>query len=185
MMIQSMRSGIMARPGETNACLGCHESRVDAPLSSTIVGSAAAGEPQPLEPWFGEPRLFSYYEEVQPVFDKYCVQCHDVGGPGGEKLLLSADRNLAFNVSYWELRSKEYARVPGAGPHNVLSPNSWGAAQSKRTQIFLKGHEDPQIDAKRRDMGIFVDALSDVEAFRRVATWLDLNAPYYPTYASA
>ena len=185
MMIQSMRSGIMARPGETNACLGCHESRVDAPLSSTIVGSAAAGEPQTLEPWFGEPRLFSYYEEVQPVFDKYCVQCHDVGEPGGEKLLLSADRNLAFNVSYWELRSKEYARVPGAGPHNVLSPNSWGAAQSKLTQIFLKGHEDPQIDAKRRDMGIFVDALSDVEAFRRVATWLDLNAPYYPTYASA
>ena len=185
MLIQSMRSGIMARPGETNACVGCHESRVDAPASGTLAGAADSGAPQTLEPWFGAPRLFSYREEVQPVFDKYCVVCHDVGKPAGEKLALSGDRNLAFNTSYWELRSKGYVRVPGAGPHNTFPAYTWGSCKSKLADVFLKGHENPEIDAKRKEMGVYVDKTTDSEAFLRVVTWIDINAPYYPTFGSA
>lgn len=185
MLIQSMRSGIMARPGETNACVGCHESRVDAPASGTLAGAANSGTPQPLKPWFGEPRLFSYYEEVQPVFDKYCVVCHDFGKPAGEKLALSGDRNLAFNTSYWQLRTKGYVRVPGAGPHNTFPAYTWGSTKSKLADVLLKGHENPEIDAKRKELGVYVDKETDPEAFLRVVTWIDINAPYYPTFGSA
>lgn len=185
MLIQSMRSGVMARPGETNACVGCHESRVDAPTSGSLAGAALAGTPQKLEPWYGEPRLFSYREEVQPVFDKYCVVCHDVGLSAGKKLALCGDRDLAFNVSYWEIRSKELVRVPGAGPHNTLPPYSWGSGKSRLAEIFISGHDNPEVDAKRKEMGVYVDKSTDPEAFRRVATWIDINAPYYPTYGSA
>ena len=76
-------------------------------------------------------------------------------------------------------------RVPGAGPHNTLKPNYWGSKQSKLTTIFTKGHENPDIDAKRKELGVYVDKDSDPEAFLRVATWIDINAPYYPTYGSA
>lgn len=185
MLIQSMRSGIMARPGETNACVGCHESRIDAPTSGTLLGSADAGEPQKLQPWFGEPRLFSYYEEVQPVFNKYCVACHDYDKPAGEKLVLAGDRNPAFNASYWQLRTKGFVRAPGAGPHNTFEPYFWGSSQSKLAKIFLEGHPKPEIDAKRKELGVYVDKTTDPEAFLRVVTWIDINAPYYPTFGSA
>lgn len=184
-MIQSMRSGIMARPGETNACVGCHESRLDAPTSGNLAGSALSGDPQTLEPWFGKPRLFSYLEEVQPVFDKYCVACHDFDKPAGEKLVLARDRNPAFNASYWQIRSKELVRVPGAGPHNKLAPNFWGARKSRLYEVLTQGHSKPEIDAQRRELGLYVDREIDAEAVARVATWIDINAPYYPTYGSA
>ena len=185
MLVQSMRSGIMVRPGETNACVGCHESRIDAPTSGALAGAAASGTPLMLTPWFGEPRLFSYYEEVQPVFDKYCVECHDVGKKAGQKLMLAGDRNLAFNASYWDLRTKGYLRVPGAGPHNTFPAYTWGSTKSKLADVFLKGHDNPEVDAKRKEIGIYVDNATDPEAFLRVVTWIDINAPYYPTYGSA
>ncbi len=185
MLIQSMRSGVMVRPGETNACVGCHESRVDAPTSGVLAGAAESGKPKTLVPWFGEPRLFSYLEEVQPVFDKYCVTCHDFAKPAGEKLVLAGDRNAAFNASYWELRSKNLVRVPGAGPHNTFTPYFWGSTQSALTKIFTEGHQNQEIDAKRKELGIYVDKTSDPEAFLRVITWIDINAPYYPTFGSA
>ena len=185
MLIQSMRSGIMARPGETNACVGCHESRIDAPTSGTLAGAAESGTPKTLEPWFGEPRLFSYLEEVQPVFDKYCVGCHDYGKRAGETLVLAGDRNAAFNASYWQLRTKGFVRVPGAGPHNTFEPYFWGSTQSKLAKIFLEGHPKPEIDAKRKELGVYVDKTTDPEAFLRVVTWIDINGPYYPTCGSA
>lgn len=184
-LIQSMRSGIMVRPGETNACVGCHESRLDAPSSGAFAGAQESGEPQKLVSQFGEPKLYSYMEEVQPVFDKYCVTCHDFGKPAGEKLVLAGDRNLAFNASYWQIRAKNLVRVPGAGPHNVLPPYEWGSTKSKLAQIFVSGHDNAEIDQKRKEMGVYVDQKTDPDAALRVFTWIDINAPYYPTYGSA
>jgi len=185
MMIQSMRSGIMVRPGETNACVGCHESRIDAPASLNLAPKALSGPPQDLKPWYGNERLFSYVTEVQPVFDKYCVACHDYDGPGAEKVILAGDLNMAFNTSYTQLRMKELVKPLGAGPHNTLSPYSWGSSQSKLVTILMNGHPKPEIDQKRKELGLWFDRTTDQEAFDRIVTWIDINAPYYPTYASA
>ncbi|MCL2117386.1 MAG: hypothetical protein FWH27_03055 [Planctomycetaceae bacterium] len=51
--------------------------------------------------------------------------------------------------------------------------------------MLLNGHPDPKIDADRKQRGIFVDMATDPEAIDRVLTWIDINAPYFPTYASA
>ncbi|MDO5580099.1 MAG: hypothetical protein Q4G69_03115 [Planctomycetia bacterium] len=184
-LIQSMRSGIMVRPGEMNGCVGCHESRLDAPAAAKVLPKAMAGSPKKLEPWYGPDRLFSYAEEVQPVFDKYCIACHDIGKKGAEKVKLCGDLNLAFNVSYCEIRAKDLIRVPGAGPHNLLPALSWGSRESRLAAILLKGHPDPKIDQKRKELGLWFDKKSDPEAFDRIITWIDINAPYYPTYSSA
>ncbi len=184
-LVQSMRSGVMARPGETNACVGCHESRIDAPLSANLAGAATAGDPQKLTRRFGEPKLFSYLEDVQPVFDQYCATCHDYGKKAGEKLILAGDRNLAFNASYWDIREKGYVRVPGAGPHNVFKPYEWGSTRSKLADVLYNGHENPDIDAKRKELGVYLDAETDPDAVLRVVEWIDINAPYYPNYGSS
>ena len=185
LMVQSMRSGIMVRPGETNACVGCHEDRLGAPQSSNLSVKSIAGNTRKLSPWYGEPRLFSYMAEVQPVFDKYCVACHDYGKPAGEKLNLARDRNLVFNTSYSQLRMKKFVRVPGAGPHNLLPAHEWGARESVLGKLLLVGHPDPMIDRQRKAMGLWFDKETDRESFDRVMTWIDINAPYYPTYGTS
>ncbi len=175
MMIQSMRSGTIVRPGETTGCVGCHESR-RASIPPSGKRLAVLGAPSKLEPWHGPPRKFNYLTEVQPVFDEHCVACHDYETEGGEKLNLAGDLGLVFNTSYQELRSKGYVRVPGAGPYQVLQPRSWGSHASPLVEVLLEGHGDEEIDEQ-------VDL--DAEAFDRIVTWIDVNAPYYPDYASA
>lgn len=175
MMIQSMRSGTIARPGETVGCTGCHENRLAA-VPSFSATEALRRPPSPLQPWYGEERNFGYLAEVQPVFDQHCVRCHDYGQPAGETLNLAGDLGLLFNTSYTQLRGKRLVHVPGAGPFQTLPPKSWGSHASRLAQILRDGHGDPAIDDQ-----IHLDR----ESFDRIITWIDLNGPYYPEYASA
>lgn len=175
MMVQSMRSGTIVRPGETAGCVGCHESRrISVPPGGRRL--AMRRGPQKLRPWYGPPRKFNYLSEVQPVLDRHCVSCHDYGQEAGKKLILAGDLGLIFNLSYVELRSKGYVRVPGAGSYQVLLPRSWGSHASRLAEVLLQGHGDPQIDGQIK---------LDRESFERIVTWIDINAPYYPEYASA
>ncbi len=183
MMIQSMRSGAMVQPGEMLGCVGCHEDRLTS-VPNTHFPLAAQRPPRELDPWYGEPRLFNYLTEIQPIFDKYCVQCHDYGKPAGETLNLSGDLGLVFNTSYHELRSKSamrwYPDRPGKekllvkavddGPPEVLPAYSWGSHRSKLVDVIRSGHKDVWLDK---------------ESIDRIVTWIDMNAPYYGSYASA
>ena len=167
MMVQSMRSGTIVRPGETLGCIGCHEDR-----RSSVPNSArkAVGRtPDRLKPWHGAPRLFNYRTEVQPVFDKHCIRCHDFGKKGAKKVVLAGDLARSFNVSYMELRRKNLVKVVGAGPPDVQMPYSWGSHASKLVRVLRGGHNNVKLDA---------------ESFDRIVTWIDINAPYYPSYAS-
>ncbi len=170
MMIQSMRSGTLAQPGETTGCVGCHEPRQSAPATGRPPPGAVGDSPASLNGWYGPPRLFSFLDEVQPVFDKHCVRCHDFGQPGGEKLLLARDRAETFNVSYTELWRRRAIAAIGAGPAEVQQAYSWGSSASTLVKLLRKGHEKVDVTP---------------EEFDRLVTWIDINAPYYPTYASA
>jgi hypothetical protein len=98
-MIQSMRSGTIVRPGEMVGCVGCHEERRSAvPLNHSR--PTLQGRLRKLDPWYGPARLFSYTAEVQPVFDRHCTSCHDLGKSAGTKLNLSGDLGLVFNPKF-------------------------------------------------------------------------------------
>ena len=175
-MIQSMRSGTIIRPGEQQGCIGCHEDRLDAVAPRRAV-QALLRAPSQLESWYGEPRLFSYLEEVQPVFDANCIMCHDVDKPGSKSICLAGDQNLIFNCSYFELRKdRRFVNVPGAGPYRTMLPRSWGSYVSRLAQVALEGHGVPERDQ-------FLDLTQEDKD--RIVTWIDINAPYYPRYASA
>ena len=175
MMVQSMRSGTIVRPGETAGCVGCHDNR-RAVVPPTEERTATGRGPSPLQPWFGPPRNFAYTTEVQPVFDKHCVECHDYGTEEGKKLNLAGDLGLVFNTSYAELRSKGYVKVVGAGPFQTQLPKSWGSHASPLVKVLTEGHLDATIDEQFK---------LTPEEFDRIVTWIDINAPYYPEYASA
>jgi hypothetical protein len=109
-------------------------------------------------------------DEVQPVFDAHCVRCHDYGKPGAEKLNLARDRTNTFNTSYNELWRKRYIRAIGAGPAETQPAYSWGSHASRVVEVVRNGHNDVELDP---------------ESFDRLVTWIDINAPYYPVYATA
>jgi hypothetical protein len=180
MMIQSMRSGASVQSGERAACIGCHEERRTAPPAFSAASDGAAlplawrRPPSRLADWYGPPREFSFMAEVQPVFNRRCVSCHDYGQEAGRKLNLAPDRTLTFNTAYAELWRKGYLRCVGAGPAEIQPAYSWGSHASKLVQVLrapgTPGHEPLQLTP---------------EEFDRIVTWVDLNGVYYPTYACA
>ena len=186
-MVHSMRSGTMLQPGEVMGCVGCHEQRLSSPSPPDVTALLALKRsPSPMDGWYGPARNFGYTAEVQPVLDKHCIQCHDVGGQAAE-LNLSGDKELVFNNSYanlMRLSPSNYQRLKqeptdtsklplvnsvGAGPVKILPPYSWGASRSRLIEMLEQGHYDVELDKESMD---------------RMVTWIDLNTPYYPTHQS-
>lgn len=198
--VQRMRSFTHLMPGEVQGCTGCHANRNTTTARTPRMPLAFDREPQLLDPPEWGVRGFSYPAIVQPVLDKYCVECHNVREMAGE-VDLSGDMTDFFNVSYDILARKgtlgehDFARhgahggLMGASPYtswistyngeeaNILQvmPKAWGSPASRLAEIVLSGH--PDADGKPR-------FAMDRAARRRVMAWIDLNVPYYPTSLS-
>ena len=169
-MIQSMRSATTIQSGETQGCIGCHDDRLMVPKRVTHQTIALKRAPSTLNGWYGPARFFNYRAEVQPVFDKNCVACHDFGKEAGKELNLAGDRGLAFNASYFDLWQKKYVKLIGGGPAPIQPAYSWGAHASRLTKVLNGGHYGVKLSEEER---------------QRVITWMDLNGPYYPDYFCA
>jgi len=180
--LQIMRSWFTAMPGEVLSCIGCHEHPNEVvPNLSTL---APSQPPVAIDPWFGPPRGFSFAREVQPVLDRYCVCCHN--GESGQSDALDLRGNVPlngwssaiaghvsdkvggrFSVAYANLH--RYVRRPGIESDiHLLSPMEYHAATTELVQMLKKGHYGVQLPP---------------EAWDRLYTWIDLNAPYHGTWS--
>ncbi len=186
-----MRSWMSAQPGENVSCVGCHDRQSSAPpgMNQRIALSQPVRE---ITPWRRPMRGFSFVREVQPVLDKYCVVCHDgskAGMPdlrrdqggfvvyrGGQldgefarrpKQELLGKYGAVFEPSYVALR--QFVRVGGLESDlHLLPPREFAADTSELIQMLGKGHHNVRIDA---------------DAWDRLVTWIDLNAPCHGTWA--
>ncbi len=174
MMIQSMRSGTVVQSGERTGCVGCHDNRLSSPPPQLVVPLALRRAPSRIEPWYGPARSFSFMAEVQPVLDKYCVECHDFDKPAGKKLVLAGDRDPFFNAAYTELWRKKSIKAIGAGPAGIQQAYSWGSHPSPLVKVLREGHAPDGKGPGRDKLKL------DKESFDRIVTWIDINAPYYP-----
>ncbi len=170
-MIQSMRSGTMVQSGEVNGCIGCHDDRINVPPPTGKALIALRGKPASMNGWNGvAPELFSYEKQVQPVFDRNCVSCHDFEINNRNKLVLAGDKNPYFNASYIDLYVKKKITVAGAGPAAIQQPYTWGSHASILAKIIDGQHYEVRLSESDK---------------RIIYTWLDINAAYYPVYESA
>ena len=162
--LQLMRSWFVGMPGEHVSCVGCHERQNDvAPAKTTL---AALREPSEIKPWFGAPRPFSFRFEVQPVLDKYCVACH---GADKRPNFTSEHRELGYRQDKAYMALQLYVRRPGPESDiHLFNPMEYHASTSELMQMLRKGHHGVQLDR---------------EAWERLATWIDLNAPYRGKWA--
>ncbi len=79
--VQTMRSWSTLQPGEYFSCVGCHETKSEAPPTGRTQPLALRTGPLPLEPFYGPPRGFSFVREIQPILDQHCVRCHRLRDP--------------------------------------------------------------------------------------------------------
>ncbi len=169
-MVHSMRSGVIVQAGEINGCIGCHEDRLSAPANVNKMPLALKKAPHTMTGRMGKIETFSYARDVQPIFDKHCVSCHDFGKDAGKKLILAGDKNCFFNASYIDIQVKKMINCIGGGPAEIQQAKSWGSHKSKIIEVLETGHHDI--------------TLSD-EEFKTLITWIDLNGVYYPEYECA
>jgi hypothetical protein len=174
MLVSTMRSGTMVQPGETLSCVGCHESRLGAPPPSNMT-LAFKRPPSTLNGWYGPARPFDYVREIQPIWDKHCIRCHDFGKEAGETIVLAGDKELVFNASYVELFQKwgehqALLNTVGLGFAPTLPAYATGSHRSRLVDLLKQGHEDVKLSAEEMD---------------RIITWIDIGGPYYPEYACA
>lgn len=180
--LQLMRSWYTPMPGERVSCSGCHESRNSSPTSGATL--ALSKPPEPIRPWYGEVRGFSYEREVQPVIDRYCVGCHDGASRDDGRSIPdlrgtefvrfhptlpgNADGKgeaAEFSVSYASLH--RLVRRPGhESDLHLLEPMEFHADNTELMQMLRKGHYGIELDE---------------EAWDRLVTWIDLNCPFYGT----
>lgn len=169
-MVQSMRSGTIIRPGEYQSCVGCHEDRLSSPPADMGMAQASRRKPTPLTGRMGKTELFSYARDVQPIWDKNCLTCHDFGKKAGGKLNLAGDLIMPFNVSYTELWSKGVISCVGGGSAEIREPKSWGSSASRLVKVLEEGHNEVKLTPEEK---------------ATILTWLDLNGVYYPYYDTA
>jgi len=159
--LQWMRSWLTLMPGETVACVGCHESSRQAPPVSLTMGEGVVHSTR----WYAGNEPFSFPRDVQPVLDRKCVACHNQDDPAG--LDLRADKTDAFSLGYEHLRP--YVKVPGTRSQPpMVEPKQFGAIASPLVRLLDEGHYDVKLSEEEWD---------------RIVTWIDLNALYYGTYA--
>ena len=178
MEVQRMRTFVNFQPGERRSCVGCHETRNQAPAEPAAVALAAAAgrlTPQPGEiaPW-----PLHYPTDVQPIFDRYCVSCHNSSAPTAP-WIFRGEMTALFCRSYEAIIHKDLVgyiqefvgpKPEGAGAMGyaaAVPPYTYGSHKSKLISVLRAGHYDVKLP--RTD-------------FIRLATWVDANAPYYGSY---
>ena len=191
--LQLMRSWTTAMPGELVSCIGCHEGQNDA--AANVPKTAFKRAASEIEPWHGPARGFSFLRNVQPALDKYCIACHD--GKKTDRPDLRRDQGalVAFRNSDPKPRTirgqpaaelvKKYSgvyppsfialrrhiRVGGfESDIRLLDPGEFHADTNPLIQMLAKGHHGVKLD---------------LDAWGRLATWIDLNAPCHGTWTEA
>ena len=192
--VQLMRSWFTLMPGEYQSCVGCHERVGD--VAGAQLAGALKREPLQVEPWYGPARGFDFAREVQPVLDEYCVGCHDghaqpagrqkpdlraedkVPGYEGRRLsslgvarmhpaMKEATGGVLKYTPAYEALIPYIRRVSIEDDVSLLVPGEYHADTSSLVQMLRKHHKGVRLDA---------------EAWDRLVTWIDLNAPCHGTW---
>ncbi|MHC4518526.1 MAG: HzsA-related protein [Planctomycetota bacterium] len=174
MELQRERTFVNYRPGETRACVGCHERNIDAAPLGAKPPLALATPPDKPGPQPGErtgARPLHYPTDVQPILDKHCIRCHGGARPEAD-LDLTGTPTTHFSRSYENILARDLVPVIGEnhpkwGNIHYLPPKSLGSHASKLITHLREGHNDVKLSP---------------EEMVRLTTWVDSNGQFYGSY---
>lgn len=170
--VKRMQSFLTVQPGEVTSCVGCHEERMQTPSS---VGASATmamrRAPSKIEPINDVPDVFDFHRDIQPIFDRHCIACHDYeaaeqGGPMAGGVILAGDLGPVWAHSYTWLAGRFVTLGSNLGNNAPLKTGSGGS----RLMGYLDGsHHDAKLSSHERKM---------------IRLWLDSGAMYAGTLAA-
>ncbi|MGL4944415.1 MAG: DUF7402 domain-containing protein [Thermoguttaceae bacterium] len=196
-VVQSMRSWSTLQPNETFGCIGCHENKTATLYNRPQnVGVGEKTTLRNLTQLISPEHGFSFVRNVQPILDKYCVECH-IGGknPDGTDAPMSLlgnsynpdqEKKHDYYHGYREnLRdySESYMNLVQEGEPNdivnwlnvqsippMLPPYSFGSAKSKLMTLLDGAHYDVVLSPKEKET---------------LACWIDLAVPFCGSYTES
>jgi hypothetical protein len=167
--VKRMHSFVTLQPGETMACIGCHEERVEAPNMHTPVLQASRRAPAKPEPIPGVPSIIDYPRDVQPIFDKHCVSCHSPENYGG-KLDLTGDKTSMHSMSFIRLTLHRQWVVDNRNqPKSNFEPYKIGSGSSTLLKYIESEHYTVNLSTEEKNL---------------IRLWIDTSATYAGTYTS-
>ncbi|MDR1480186.1 MAG: hypothetical protein LBJ00_14720 [Planctomycetaceae bacterium] len=203
--VQTERTYIYSMAGETRSCVGCHERR------NEIQSTAPKKHPKALlrEPNFPQPqlgdnsprRVIDYVQDVQPIWDRYCIKCHGETNPQ-KNLRLDGNLTQLFSVSYEQLVPDRYESEkwvdrdlvgttigehhPKTGNVEYLPPKSLGSYSSVLVAMLSDNKIVLAEPTKQKRVEIWKKNHADIRLTQeeqiRLMTWIDTNCQYYGSY---
>jgi formylglycine-generating enzyme required for sulfatase activity len=215
--LQLMRSWATAMPGENLHCIGCHESQNTSPPPRALQPIAIRKTAKEIVPYNpldpnGKTLLkklnikgFSFAEQIQPILNRYCVDCHD--GEAGKNVKTAIVKNrpvgtalngkpFAINLRGDQMVEGWTSAIPGS------SPSKWGGKWTVAYDNLQRFVRRPGIES---DYGLFapmeyaanttelIQILKqghygvqlDKDSWNKLMTWIDMNAPYHGNWTQA
>ncbi len=165
---KAMGSFTSVMPGEVVGCVGCHEQRTRTMgVGSAKMVQAMRREPDAIQPVPDVPEIFDYVRDIQPIWDKHCVSCHNMEKFAGN-MSLEGDLTPGYSLSYAFVKRPKWA---GGLAHKGgnSGPYATGTGDSKLIDVLMDGHKEVQ--------------LSEAE-MRKIMYWIDSGTFFAGTYAA-
>lgn len=179
--VKRMLSFLTVMPGERSACLGCHEDRNQAAPqflpgveNSQINGPGYSifktfqRPPSEIAPISEAPDIFDYPRDIQPIWDRHCLPCHDTENYAG-RVLLTGDQGPMFTHSYFMLSARLQMADGRDLAHGNYLPYSIGSAASPLLDKVNGNHYSVHLSSHE---------------LRMVKLWIDASATFPGTYAA-
>lgn len=167
MSVKRMQSFVTVQPGETTSCVGCHEQRTQSPhLRDAALLDALKRPTSRIEPYADLPDVLDFPRDIQPIFDRHCVACHNHDRTDGG-VNLSGDRTPYYSTAYWTMFSKSLV-VDGRNQYGNRPPRGIGTSASRLTAYLDESHYEVKLSDRER---------------RAIRVWIDSGATYSGTYA--
>ncbi len=209
MAVQTERTYVNYMPGETRSCVGCHEhSRTSSGERSLASAKALRKNPSMPGAQPGDAtgqKLFDYARQIQPIWNKNCIGCHNDTPKAAAGLDLTGKITAHYSNSYEYLlglgTSKSKSSLPLAGGQvdensvrayvEYTPPYYFGSYSSILAAIY--GKFEPHFDYfgdKAAKMTERAKALREQhknvkltqEEYVRIVNWLDASCQYYGSY---
>ena len=165
--VKRMQSFVTLQPGESTACVGCHEPRVRSP--HVQVGLMALERaPSRIEPIADVPDVLDFPRHVQPILDRHCVECHSPDRYEGQ-VDLTGDHTPLFSQSYWTIVQRALIADGRNEPYGNRAPRTIGSSASRLVELVDGSHYDARPSEREK---------------RIIRLWIETSATYPGTYAA-
>ncbi|MCF0234722.1 MAG: hypothetical protein HUK22_07080 [Thermoguttaceae bacterium] len=168
--IKRMHSFTSVMPGENLSCIGCHENRTETATGDekNRLLTLMKTPPVEIEPIPDVPQIFDYSRDIQPILDKYCLECHNPNRADGG-LNLSGHWTTFFNTSYLQLTARKCFGDNRNRAKSNFAPYEIGTGSSRLVKLIDEKHGGVEMPEAEQ---------------RIIRYWIDAGANYAGTYAA-